>query len=161
MATRRGDDAAPADPRAVLAGIDGFARGAPEFVRALSTLKSTYLAAAENPQGFELKDCRYCSSCMFCTSCTSCYRCTHCNGCEGCSNCTHCIDCVGCHQSAYCTKSERCVGSKYLERCESCSDCTYCFACVGLVKKDFHILNVPYDKKTYFALVAKLRAQLG
>jgi hypothetical protein len=128
-----------------------------EFDRAFSALKASYQGAADNPQGFELKNCRYCSSCMFCTGCESCYRCTHCTGCVQCSNCTHCVDCTGCHQSAYCKKSERCVGSKYLEHCESCADCTYCFACVGLSKKDFHILNEPYDKRTYFEVVAKLR----
>lgn len=131
-----------------------------EFQRALSVLKATWTGEAANPQGFELKDCRYCSNCIFCTGCESCYRCTHCTGCTQCSNCTHCVDCTGCHQSAYCTSSERCVGSKYLENCEDCADCTYCFACVGLVKKDFHILNAAYDKRTYFDLVAKLRKQM-
>jgi len=128
-----------------------------EFERALAALRASYQGAADNPQGFELKDCRYCTSCMFCTRCESCYRCTHCTACTQCSNCTHCVECTGCHQSAYCTKSDRCVGSKYLELCDSCSDCTYCFACVGLAKKDFHILNEPYDKRTYFDVVAKLR----
>lgn len=130
------------------------------FEKALASLKAAHEAAADNPQGFELKDCRWCSSCMFCTSCDACYRCTHCTRCVECSNCTHCVDCTSCHNSAYCTKSVRCVGSKYLERSEDCADCTYCFGCVGLVKKDFHILNVAYDKRSYFDLVAKLRAQL-
>jgi len=135
----------------------GVPLDAREFEKAFAALKAGYQGAADNPQGYELKDCRYCSSCMFCVSCESCYRCTHCKGCVQCSNCTHCTDCEGCHQSAYCTKSRRCVGSKYLEHCDSCADCTYCFACVGLSKKDFHILNQQYDKKTYFDLVAKLR----
>ena len=128
-----------------------------EFEKAFQELKAGYQDAADNPQGFELKDCRHCSICMFCVGCDSCYRCTHCIGCEQCSNCTHCSECDDCHQSAYCTRSRLCVGSKYLEHCESCAECSFCFACVGLSKKDFYILNQKYDKKTYFALVAKLR----
>ncbi len=131
-----------------------------EFERALAELKGAYTRGADNPLGFQLKDCRSCSACMFCSSCIDCYRCTHCERSTQCSNCTHCKDCESCHQSAYCSSSQRCVGSKYLEKCEACADCTYCFGCVGLSKKDFHILNEPYDKKTYFELVAKLRRVL-
>ena len=50
--------------------------------------------------------------------------------------------------------------SAYLVRCMACSGCTYCFGCVGLVRKDFHILNEPYDRQTYFAKVAELRRAL-
>jgi hypothetical protein len=32
---------------------------------------------------------------------------------------------------------------------------------VGLSRKDFHILNEPYDRQTYFALIAKLSRELG
>jgi len=131
-----------------------------EFERSLADLKANYTRGAENPQGFQLKDCRSCSACMFCSHCEDCYHCTHCERSTQCSNCTHCKDCEGCHMSAYCTGSSRCVSSKYLEKCEACADCTYCFGCVGLSKKDFHILNEPYDKKTYFELVAKLRKVL-
>jgi hypothetical protein len=42
----------------------------------------------------------------------------------------------------------------------ACTGCTYGFGCVGLAKRDFHILNVPYDRQTYFALVAKLTREL-
>lgn len=128
-----------------------------DFERALAELKGSFQRGADNPNGFQLRDCKSCSSCMFCSSCQDCYHCTHCERCQQCSNCTHCKDCVGCHLCAYCVKCARCVGSKYLEHCESCADCTYCFGCVGLSKRDFHILNRPYDKKTYFELLAKLK----
>ena len=143
-----------------MASITAAPLDAREFERSLAELKASYSRGAENPQGFQLKDCRSCSACMFCTSCTDCYRCTHCEHSSQCSNCTHCKGCESCHQSAYCTSSARCVGCKYLEKCEACADCTYCYGCVGLSKKDFHILNVPYDKKTYFDLTAKLRKLL-
>jgi hypothetical protein len=53
------------------------------------------------------------------------------------------------------------VRSTQLVRCVDCVDCSYCFGCVGLVKKDFHILNKPYDRSAYFALTAKLARELG
>jgi hypothetical protein len=31
---------------------------------------------------------------------------------------------------------------------------------VGLAKRDFHILNEPYDRQTYFATIAKLQREL-
>ena len=48
----------------------------------------------------------------------------------------------------------------YLVKCIGCNNCSYCFGCVGLSKKDFHILNQPYDKQTYFAIIAKLEKEL-
>lgn len=38
--------------------------------------------------------------------------------------------------------------------------CTYCFGCVGLSNKDFHILNEPYARREYFAIVARLNKDL-
>jgi hypothetical protein len=55
---------------------------------------------------------------------------------------------------------ERCIGSAYLVRCVGVSGCTYCFGCVGIAKRDFHILNEPYERQEYFALVAKLSREL-
>ena len=46
-------------------------------------------------------------------------------------------------------------------RSVGCSDCTYCFGCVGLVGKDFHILNEPYGRTEYFAMVSTLSRDLG
>lgn len=131
-----------------------------EFQRALAELKSQYRSAGENPQSFQLEDCRHCGSCMFCKGCVSCYRCTHCVDCDSCSHSSHCVRCTNCHSCAYCVDSVNCIGSKYLELCESCSDCTYCFGCVGLSKKDFHILNEPYDRNTYFKVVEQLKRAL-
>jgi hypothetical protein len=38
-------------------------------------------------------------------------------------------------------------------RCSFCSDCNYCFGCVALSKQEFCILNRPYSRSEYFALV--------
>lgn len=132
-----------------------------EFTSALDRLRREYAEESANIASYECVDCAACASCMFCRECTTCYRCTYCEGCEDCSNCTHCRGCTNCHGSSHCTDSERCVGSAYLELCTNCSDCNYCFGCVGLQKKDFHILNVPYDRSTYFDAVKKLKRELG
>jgi hypothetical protein len=67
----------------------------------------------------------------------------------GCLSTSHCIDC------------DRCSSSAYLVRSIGCTGCSYLFGCVGLHKKDFCILNEPYDRQTYFLLVAKLSRELG
>ena len=72
----------------------------------------------------------------------------HCRGSRGLINCQHCIDCDSCSQSSY------------LVRCASLTGCQYCFGCVGLSGKDFHVLNEPYDRKTYFALTERLAREL-
>jgi len=57
--------------------------------------------------------------------------------------------------------SENCSNSAYLERCHNLSDCNFCFGCVGISKRDFHILNVPFDRKEYFRIAGRLRRELG
>ncbi len=52
------------------------------------------------------------------------------------------------------------MGSSYLVRSVGCSECTYGFGCVGLTGRDFCILNEPYDRATYFAVVARLAGEL-
>ena len=56
---------------------------------------------------------------------------------------------------------DRCAQSSYLVKSVDCTGCTYCFGCVGLNKKDFHILNKPYDRSTYFAITSRLVRELG
>lgn len=63
--------------------------------------------------------------------------------------CQHCDRCEGCAQSAYLTRSTDCTG------------CTYCFGCVGLSRRDFCVLNEPYDRQAYFTLVTRLSRELG
>jgi hypothetical protein len=132
-----------------------------EFTAELARLRQTFARGLDNPQSFNCKDCEDCHSCNFCSGCQNCYRCTHCESCRGCSSSTHCKDSVGCHECTHCERSEGCRGSAYLVDCHSCSDCTYCYGCVGLVKKEFHILNVGYDRKTYFAKVKELNKELN
>jgi hypothetical protein len=94
-------------------------------------------------------DCRDVLRCHYCESCEDCTECSHCVRSVGCLSCSHCIDCERCASSAYLVRSVRCTGSSYL------------FGCVGLHKKDFHILNEPYERQAYFATIAKLSRELG
>ena len=112
---------------------------------------------ATNRSSHGCSDCRACKRCMFCTGCTSCSRCNYCVACEDCSRCTRCERCSACHDCAFCVASERCIGSAFLFNCVDCVDSIYCFGCVGLEKKEFHILNRPYNRSTYFELVRKLQ----
>ena len=131
------------------------------FLDARERLRRDHAQTAENINSYQCTGCDHCASCIFCEDCTACYRCNYCQGCTGSSNCNHCQDSTACHSCAHCQSCEQCVGSAYLAYCLECSDCSYCFGCVGLQKKDFHILNVPYDRSTYFAAVKKLKRELG
>lgn len=111
-----------------------------------------------NPGGFESTDCRNCSRCTFSAGCVDCHACTYARDCHGCTFLTHAERCQQCHKGTHLVDCVRCVDSRYLEHCTDCAECTYCFGCVGLVGKEFHILNVAYDRKTYFKLVAALKA---
>lgn len=110
---------------------------------------------------FESGGCDNCSRCMFCTGCTDCHACTYCTDCTGCTGLVHSQGCQGCHRGSHLQSCLRCVDSRYLVECVDCAECTYCFGCVGLLGKEFHILNEPYDRKTYFAMVKALKAELG
>ena len=68
--------------------------------------------------------------------------------------------CTGCLACQHCLESERCIGSAYVVRSIGCSGCTYCFGCVGLARRDFHILNEPYDRATYFEITRRLAREL-
>ena len=132
-----------------------------EFMRALEALRHQFAETAANIACYQDEGCRDCASCMFCKNCNACYRCNYCEDCQECSHCNQCKDCVRCNACSHCQGCESCVGSAYLELCTRCSDCNYCFGCVGLQKADFHILNVKYDRSTYFEAVKKLKRALG
>ena len=97
----------------------------------------------------------------FCTDCKGVSRCHYCARSEDCADSSHLTACTGCRSSTHCVASDRCSGCAYVVRSVSCVGCTYCFGCVGLHKKDFHILNEPHDRTTYFAKVAQLTRELG
>ncbi len=111
---------------------------------------------ADNVGCVQCTDCQACqhstfcvdgrglTRCHYCTRCERCVDCSHCTDCRELSGCKHLVDCERCAQCSYCTRSVELVG------------CTYCYGCVGLVGKDFHILNQPFTREEYFAMVRAL-----
>lgn len=132
-----------------------------EFESRLSALVKQAGQVKDNVSCIECTGCEGCQACTFCRDGKRLVRCNYCVKCEDCSDCAHSRGCKGCLACVHCTQCERCTQSAYLVRCIGLTNCTYCFGCVGLSRKDFHILNEPYDRKTYFALVAKLQKELG
>ena len=130
-----------------------------DFLRALEALKKD-AEQRDNFECFEVEESQGCSRSTFCMDCERCHRCNYADSCRECSDCTHIKRSIQCHRSTHLVSCSNCVESQYLVHCQDCADCTYCFGCVGLVGKEFHILNVPYDRKTYFEKIAELETQL-
>jgi hypothetical protein len=130
-----------------------------EFEAAFRKLVSG-AARAENVGCLVCERCERCSECTFCVESRTLARCHYCEACADCTDSSHCVRCNGCLACQHCVESERCTGSAYLVRSVGCSGCTYCFGCVGLARRDFHILNEPYDRATYFATASRLAREL-
>jgi hypothetical protein len=128
-----------------------------EFAAQLEKLRQGFRGGLSNPGSYRSEGCERSMNCMFCKGCQDCYRCTHCTDCVGTTGSSHCLRCSGCHDCSHCEDSEACTASAYLVRSFACTECTYCYGCVGLSKKEFHILNVPYSRTDYFALLKALR----
>jgi hypothetical protein len=141
--------------------IDARKLTAPEFDAAFRKL----LAAARNQETtVGCVGCERCSQiaeCTFCADSTNLLRCNYCAHCDECTECSHCRGCRSCIGCQHCIDSERCTASAYLVRCVGCSGSAYDFGCVGLTRRDFHILNQPYDRATYFAIATRLARDLG
>ncbi len=132
-----------------------------EFEAAFAELQRERTGAVENTGCIACTACERCVDCTFCKGSQSLVRCHYCTDSKGLFDCTHChrsSDLLNCN---HCVASERCTRSSYVVRSVDCDGCTYCFGCVGLSKKEFHILNKPYDKSSYFALTGKLMRELG
>lgn len=138
------DWAALADPRHFLAELSRLDRAAAGTPRAVASYGSAR--------------CDNCSRCMFCEGCTACHACNYAVDCVDSSRLTHALRCDRCHGGTHLTDCLRCHDSAYLVRCTDCVECTYCLGCVGLVGKEFHILNQPVDRKTYFKVLKALGA---
>jgi hypothetical protein len=132
-----------------------------EFESALKKLVAQAGSRHENQGCLACERCESSTDSTFCKDSRRLTRCNYCVACEDCIDSSHLATCTGCLSSTHCIASDRCTSSAYLVRCIACVGCNYCFGCVGLHKKDFHILNEPYDRSTYFATVTKLQRELG
>lgn len=132
-----------------------------EFEAELRRLLQATDSRTDNERCVECAGCERCVDSTFCKSSKGLVRCHYCVESQRCWDSTHCRSSRELLLCNHCTSSERCVQSTQLVRCVDCTGCNYCFGCVGLVKKDFHILNKPYDRSAYFALTAALARELG
>jgi hypothetical protein len=132
-----------------------------EFEAALKKLTASAGAREDNQGCVGCERCVRSADSMFCVDCKSVTRCQYCTRCEECVDCSHMTGSSHCLSSTHCIACQRCTASAYLVRSVGCVGCTYCFGCVGLHKKDFHILNEPYDRATYFEITARLSRELG
>jgi hypothetical protein len=115
----------------------------------------------ENTRSVECVGCRACEDCTFCRDSEHLCRCHYCVRCALCTDCSHCRGSRGLVACSHATDSESSVRSSYIVRCVSVADCTYLFGCVGLSRKDFHILNEPYERAAYFETTRRLLRELG
>lgn len=139
----------------------GAAIARAEFEAELRRLLQSHEQRSENERCVECTGCERCQDSTFCKGSKALIRCHYCVDSQRCTDSTHCRssrDLLGCN---HCVGCERCMRSSYLYKSIDCTECTYCFGCVGLSRKDFHILNKPYDRSTYFAITARLARELG
>lgn len=132
-----------------------------EFEAELRKLLQSAEARTENERCVQCVGCERCVDSTFCKNSKGLSRCHYCVDSQRCSDSTHCRasrDLVRCN---HCVASERCTQCSYVYKSTDCTECTYCFGCVGLNKKDFHILNTPYDRSTYFKIMKQLVKELG
>ncbi len=132
-----------------------------KFERLFEELASSEAHRRENLDCVECRGCVACQGSTFCADSERLSRCHYCIRCELCLESSHCRGSkllVACH---HCIDCESCTRSSYLVRSVAVSDSAYCFGCVGLSGKDFHILNRPYDRPTYFEITRRLSRELG
>jgi hypothetical protein len=121
------------------------------------------LAAApvlDNLACLACEGCERCRECTFCADSQGLARCHHCTACRHCVDCSNCAGCDGCTACQRCIASEECIGCAYVVRSTRCNGCSYCFGCVGLSRRDFCILNQPYDRATYFEVTTRLAREM-
>ncbi|MDR2416415.1 MAG: hypothetical protein LBD75_07665 [Candidatus Peribacteria bacterium] len=82
-----------------------------------------------------------------CMDCTVAFECDNCYDCYNVNNCTGIMHSHNCHD---------CSLSAYLDFCRGCSNC---FACHNLYNQQYCILNVPYDRETYFEKIKTITPQ--
>ena len=131
------------------------------FEAELRALVAALGKARENEGSVECARCRACVDSTFCQDSDHLARCHYCVACSLCTDSSHCRRSRAMIACTHCMDSESCVRCSYVVRATSLVDCTYCFGCVGLAGKDFHVLNEPCDRKTYFALTERLARELG
>ncbi|MFO0659425.1 MAG: lytic transglycosylase domain-containing protein [Polyangiaceae bacterium] len=131
-----------------------------EFESRLAALVHDFRARSENIGCVQCERCEGCERCTFCSDSIRLVRCQYCVACVDCTECSHCHSCSTCVACVHCVECESCRNCAYVSRSIALVQCTYCYGCIGLVQRDFHILNEPYERRDYFAIVSALSSQL-
>lgn len=134
---------------------------ASEFESRLRELTRAFANQRDNQGCYDCVRCERCVSSTFCRDSQRLVRCHYCVQCADCTDSAHARGCRSCISVQHCVASEQCMQSAYLVRCVSLTGCSYCFGCVGLTNKDYHILNEPYDRRSYYEITARLTRELG
>ena len=153
----RAQDLVPA-PSGSAAPVAGLA--VEEFEARYRELLRARNASSTNERCVQCEDCEGCSASTFCRHSRQLIRCHYCLQCEQCADCSHCRGSRGLLSCHHCIDTHGSTGCTYLVRCSGMAQCNYCLGCVGLSQRDYHILNQPYDRATYFALSRQLLRQL-
>ena len=132
-----------------------------EFQKRYQELSSGLVLEAANDSCVECERSTACSYCTFCKDSDRLVRCHFCVRCSMCTDALHCRSSRGLIGCQHCVDCDTCSHSAYLIRCLSLTGCQYCFGCVGLSGRDFHVLNEPYDRRSYFELTERLTRELG
>lgn len=131
-----------------------------DYERQLSSLRRAG-PTKDNVACMACEQCVGCKDSMFCVRCTNVRASQYLHDCEDCVEASHSRGSKRLVRSSHCDSSESCTGSAYLTDCHGLTSCTYCYGCVGLVGKDFHILNQPYDRDTFFRITRALSKARG
>lgn len=131
-----------------------------QFEETFRKLVRSHGSRRTNERCVACEGCERCTDSTFCRSSVALVRCHYCVDAVDCVDSTHCRDSRTLVSCTHCQSCDRCTNSAYLSYCLDCADCHYCFGCVGLAKQEFHILNEPYDRSTYFKLTGQLSRAL-
>ncbi len=131
-----------------------------DFEKELRALLEAHASTTSNAGCIACERCERCTDSTFSVGCTRLVRSNYCKDSVDCADSSHLLRCTSCLSASHCTDCERCTDSAYLIKCIDMNGCTYCFGCVGLSKKDFHILNQPYDRQTYFEITGRLAREM-
>lgn len=116
-------------------------------------------------------NCDYCNVIGDCKNCYLIFGSIRCEDCMygnpfDCKSCVDslinrksewCYECIDCEQLYECFYCQNCVNCQFLQFCFDLEGCKNCFLCVGLRRKEFYILNKPYNKADYQKRVQELK----
>ena len=83
-----------------------------------------------------------------------CWDCTHIQDCQNCYNLMSAFNCYNVDSTWWAVDSSDCAYGFCVLSSQNC------YGCVYLKRKQYHILNKPYQKEEYFKKIAEIEADL-